>query len=802
MIKELNYKELKKWFDENEFGFKTTSEIQPCKNVIGQERAIEALEFALNVKNKGYNVFMCGVRGTGKTSFAIEYAKKAAAAEKTPNDMCYVYNFDNPKYPKLLYFEAGKGREFKEEFEDIIQILSLEIPKAYNDRDYEEQKESIVKDYQEKRDEIVKIMTEEAKQYGFGVKMTNSGMYFLPIVDGVTISEEDFESLSEEQKNEISAQSDIIQDKAAEIMRVIKDFEKQTKKEIDSIEYNIVLFTVGYYLSPLQDKYRDNDEVSKYLAKIKEDILDNIEDFVEDDSEEDEAAAVQMILPWISKKTTEESLNKYKVNLIVDNSELNGAPVIVDYNPTYSNLIGEVEYDSEYGNFITDYMKIKPGLLHKANGGYLILQASDLLSNPYAWETLRRVLKTGEIVIEPIKEYQLGAIAVASIRPEAAKCSVKVILVGSSYYYDILNEYDDEFLKLFKIAPMFDYEMKLTDENVKNVACFIKGFVAKENSLEFDVGAVRAVVEYSVRLAERKDRLSTCFSQINEILAEANAWAKMDHAEIISEKYVKKAVKKKISFAGLYEDKLTEMIMENDMLIETQGEAVGQINALTVIDMGTYSFGKPSRITASSYLGKSGIINIEKEAQMSGNIHDKGVQVIKGYLGGKYAQDFPLSLSCRICFEQSYSYIDGDSASSAEIYAVLSSLSGLPLRQDIAVTGSVNQKGVIQPIGGVIYKIEGFFDICSRRGLTGSQGVIIPVQNVKDLVLNDEVIDAVKEGLFHIYPVSSIDEGIEILTGVKAGTKSKTGKYSQNTVHGRVLKQLKSYYKKSSVEEE
>lgn len=800
MVKELNYRELKKWFDEKELGFETTESLEPNSGIIGQEKGIEALEFALNIKSKGYNVYMSGIRGTGKSTFAEEYAKKIAKTEKTPDDICYVYNFDNPKCPKLLSFQAGKGKEFKDELEELIHVLSIEIPKAYNAQDYEEEKERIIKEYQDKRDDVIKLMTDEAKENGFGAKMTNSGMYFMPIIDGVTISEEEFEELSEEDKEKISENSEVIQDKAAEVMKTIKGFEKDTKKEIDEIEYNIGLFTVGHYLSALQDKYSDNAEVSEYLCQIKEDILDNLEDFIEEDSEEDENA-LQMMMPWISKKTAEESLNKYKVNLIVDNSETEGAPVVVDYNPTYSNLIGEVEYDNEYGNFTTDYMKIKPGLLHKANGGYLILQASDLVSNAYAWETLRRVLKTNEIVIEPVKEFQLGGIAVASIKPEAVKCSVKVILVGSGYYYDLLSEYDDEFYKLFKICAMFDYEMKLTEENVKSVVHFIKGFVAKENSLEFDAGAVSAVLEYSVRIAERKDRLSTCFSRINEILAQANAWAQIDGAKLITRDYIKKAIDKKISFANLYEEKLNEMILDGDIMIDTEGEAVGQINGLAVMDMGTYSFGKPTRITASSYLGKAGIVNIEKEAEMSGPIHDKGVQVIIGYLGGKYAKDFPLTLSCRLCFEQNYSGIDGDSASSTEIYAILSSLSELPIRQDIAVTGSVNQMGMIQPIGGVIYKIEGFFDICKARGLTGKQGVIIPVQNVKELVLKDEVIEAVKAGLFHIYPVSSVDEGIEILTGVKAGKRSAAGKYAQGSVNFKVMKKLRSYYKKSIEEE-
>lgn len=799
MFKELSYDELKNIYDDFEFEFKSTEDMEVSDSIIGQQKAVEALEFGLNVKSKGYNIFVSGIKGTGKTTFAEAFAKKIAKKEKAPDDVCYVYNFDNPKAPKFLKFKAGTGKIFKEEIDDIVYQLSIEIPKAYNSADYEEEKEKIVRDYQDRRDEIIKQMTDEAKENGFGAKMTNTGMYFMPIIDGVTISEEEFDNLDEDKKEEISKSSETVQERAADVMRQIKEFEKETKKEIDEIEYNIGLFTVGYYLNNVQEKYSCNEEVSKYLMAVKEDILNNIEDFIEDENDDDEN--MQLMIPWISKKTAEDSLAKYRINLIVDNSDLEGAPVIVDFNPTYSNLIGEIEYDNEYGNFTTDFMKIKPGLLHKANGGYLILQVSDLISNSYAWETLRRVLKTNEILIEPIKEYQLGGIAVSTIKPQPLDVNVKVILVGSNYYFEILSEYDEEFLKLFKIYSMFDYEMDNSKENIRNIAQFVKNFAVKEKTLPFDISAIREVIKHSARLAERKDRLTTRFSQLNEVLAEANTWARLENAESVDRNYIRKAIEKKNRFCNLYEEKLNNMIIENEIMIDTEGAKVGQINGLAVLETGTASFGKPSRITATTYMGKSGIVNIEKEAELSGSIHDKGVQVLNGYLGATYAQEFPLSLSCRVCFEQNYNGVDGDSASSTELYAILSSLSNLPLRQDIAVTGSVNQRGEIQPIGGVIYKIEGFFDICYKRGLTGTQGVIIPIQNVKDLVLKDEVLTAIKDKKFHIYPVASIDEGIEILTGVKAGSRSAKGKYNVSSVHGKVMKKLKYFYNKSIEEE-
>ena len=795
MLKELKYTQLKKVYDESIFN--ELDKFQYMEDAIGQKKAIEALKFGLSIKNKGYNIYVSGESGSGRTTFSEKYARKIAQNEKTPDDIIYVYNFKDPKAPKLLKLSAGKGIEFKNDIKELIHLLSIEIPKTFNSKEFEEEKDKILKHHNEKKEEIINCITEIAKENNFGIKNSTSGIYFMPIINGTTISEEEYEELSEDEKSQINERSEVLQEDALQTMKSIKELELETKKQIDRIEYNLGLFTIGRHLDILQNKYIENKCVSEYLVCLKEDILDNIELFIEEETEEDDTLS---LLPLINKKSEEDILAKYSVNLIVDNSNLKGAPVIVSYNPSYTNLIGEIEFENELGNFTTDYMKIKGGLLHKANGGYLILNVEDILKNSYALESLFRVLKIGEICIEPLKEFHLGGISVSTIKPEILNINVKIILIGSEYYYDVLNEYEEDFKKLFKIHSIFDYEMENTTENILSVAKFIKNFEETEQTLNFDKTAIKAILEYCHKISRTQNMLTTKFNILTEILIEANAWASMDNSKTITEKYVKKAIKKKIEFCNTYEEKFNSMILENDIMIKTDGFEIGQINGLAVLDYGDYAFGKPSKITATTYVGKAGLVNIEKEAELSGNIHNKGVQVISGYLGEKYAFEFPLSLSCRICFEQNYNGVDGDSASSTELYAIISSLSEIPIKQGIAVTGSVNQKGEIQPIGGVTEKIEGFFDICNKRGLTGTQGVIIPFQNVKDLCLKDEVIDAVKQFKFHIYPITSIDEGLEILTDKKAGEKQKNNKFTENSIHFKAMKKLKYFYEKGNEE--
>ncbi|MBQ6887800.1 MAG: AAA family ATPase [Lachnospiraceae bacterium] len=791
---ELQYTQLKNSCFPNDLPFQTTAELEPLEGIIGQERAVKAFEFGLAVKMKGYNIYMSGPSGTGKTTYARCSTEKLAAGEPVPSDWCYVYNFKNPKEPVALSFVAGKGKKFKEDIEEFISLCKKELEKAFQAEDYEEQKYAIIHKFEDLQDSILEEMRTVASEYNFQVKSTKTGIYFLPVVNGELIEDENYDSLSEEDKSRIEKQTQIIQEKADVFMRQVHDFEKECEKQVDELDKKIGTFAIGHHVEALKESYKDNKRVVSYISAIQEDILDHLEKFVENEAEEEDSLAA--LLPLFGKKPEEDDTPKYSVNLIVDHSQTKGAPVVVTFNPTYSNLMGEMEYDSEFGSLSTDFTKIKGGLFHQANGGYLIVQAHDILAAPHAWEALRRVIKTKEINMDSLRELQ-GTTTAPTLKPEPIPAQFKVIMIGSEYFYELLNECDEEFDKFFKIRADFDYEMPRNKENILKIAGFIKSFVEREKTLEFDVSAVCAIIEHSNRSASNQEKLSTRFNYLAEILGEAYTWAKLENASVITAEHIHKTVYEKEQRMKLYEEKLDEMLDENVIMIDTTGKKIGQINGLAVLDMGSYAFGTPSRITATTYVGKSGIVNIEKEARMSGNTHDKGVQIITGFLGQTYAQKFPMSLSCRVCFEQNYNGIDGDSASSTELYCILSSLSDLPIRQDLAVTGSVNQKGEIQAIGGVTHKIEGFFNLCKKRGLTKEQGVIIPVSNVKDLVLNDEVVNAVKDGIFHIYPISHINEGIELLMGYPAGEKDEQGEFPLDSVHGKVYAKLKAFAKAS-----
>lgn len=790
MKTELNYTQLNNREDINKFSFKTTDDIEPFKGIIGQERAVKAFEFGLNVKMKGYNIYVSGPSGSGKTTYAKLSAKEKAKNEAVPYDWCYVYNFDDPRSPLSLRFEPGIGRQFRDDMNELVSFFKTELTKAFTSEDYDKEKSDLSRTYDDKRDELIKKLDSVASENSFALKTSNSGIIFQPIIDNVLITEENYDSLDEDVKNGINERLESMQDVVNSIMRDIKNIDKEYRQKMDDLDYKIGMFAIGHYVSALQEKYQYSERVIKYLESVQEDVLENIDQFSEQEPDEEDPVAA--LLPKLGGTKNDDATLKYRVNLIVDNSKTEGAPVIVDYNPTYYNLVGEVEYDNEYGNLTTDFMKIKPGLMHRANGGYLIIQAQDLLSSVQAWEALRRIIKTKEITIENLRD-QVGAIAVTTLKPEPIPSDVKVILVGGAYYYELLRGYDEDFSKLFKIRADFDYEMDRNDDNIFKIAGFISKFCENEKTLPFDSSAVASVIEYSSRSVESQKKLSTRFNLIAEILAESATWAQLDNAEIVTAEYVKKAEEEKAYRLSMYQEKMNELLDNNTIMIATDGYCVGKINGLAVLDMGDYSFGSPTRITATTYMGKSGIVNIEKEAEMSGPTHNKGVQIITGYLGRMYAQKMPLSLSCRIAFEQNYNGIDGDSASSTELYCILSSLSEIPVNQSLAVTGSVNQCGEIQAIGGVTHKIEGYFDLCSRRGLTGKQGVVIPESNVNDLVLKDDVIEAVKNGMFHIYSISTIDEGIELLLGTEAGIMDENGDYPPESVHGKVMAKLKKF---------
>ena len=788
---ELTYTQLKNRCTADTFSFQTTAELRPLEGIIGQERAESAFDFGLAVKMKGYNIYMSGPSGTGKTTYARTSTERLAKTEPVPMDWCYVHNFQDAKRPCALSFPPGMGKQFKKDMAKLVTYIKKELQKAFRSEDYEKQKIAIVHGIGQQQNELLDTMNEMAVEYDFHVKSSEAGVWFIPVVNGEPVEDEAFEALPAELKSKIEENSVIVHEKAGVILRQIQDLERDSDVQMEELNRRVGRFAIGHYLDEMLERYREFDRVTAYIEAVERDVLENLERFMEQEAEQE--IDLSALLNASPQKAQEDVTGKYRVNLIVDHSETRGAPVVVTFNPTYSNLMGEIEYDNEYGNLTTDFMKIKGGLFHQANGGYLIVQAQDILSAPNAWDALRRCIKTREINMDSLREFS-NAMIVSTLKPEPIPADIKVIMVGSSYYYELLSQYDEEFGKFFKIRSDFDYEMPRTYENMHKIAQFIKGFVEREHTPEFDVSAVCAVIEYSSRSAQRQDKLSTQFNYLSEILCEAVTWAQLEKAVIVTAEHIHRAVAEKEQRLRLYQEKLDAMLAEEIIMIDTDGAEVGQINGLAVLDMGRYAFGTPTRITATTYVGKSGIVNIEKEARMSGQTHDKGVQIINGFLGQTYAQKFPLSLSCRVCFEQSYNGIDGDSASSTELYCIISSLADIPIRQDLAVTGSVNQKGEIQAIGGVTYKIEGFFDLCKKRGLTGKQGVLIPVSNVRELVLNDQVVEAVKDGMFHIYPISHINEGIELLMQTRAGEQDENGFFPPDSVHGKVYAKLQKFH--------
>ena len=787
-IKELNYTQLKKECDPSFFKFKTTRELDPFDGVIGQARAIKAMEFGLNIDIKGYNLYIEGPTGIGKTIYAKNKLTELAKTKPIPDDWCYLYNFANSNEPIAINLPAGLGREFTNDMNQFIETIKNEIRSAFNNQDFEKEKESIQRDVEDKKIKLIDKLNKDAAKQGFEIKNTSSGIYFLPMINGKTLTEEEFNALDEKVRADFEERSTLIQQETIETMKKIKDIETKATEKMNSWQNNIALFAVTIQVNELRNKYKKFPKIQSFLKNVQKDILTNLNDFIEDEKPNNINAQMQL-----AKGVNGKPWDKYKVNLFVDNSELEGAPVVIDSNPSFYNLFGKLEYENSFGTMRTDFTLIKPGLIHKANGGYIVLQIRDLLANPILWDSFKRVLRTKLIYVDTLKDYQMNTVAIASVKPEPIPVNIKVVLIGPSNIYYQLLEMDEDFRKLFKVKVEFDEEAPRTDSNMFKIAQFIHNFCEKEKAPHFNAGAVAKVIEYCSRTVENQTKLSTQLNDITELLGEACTWAKMEKAKVVTAEYVKKAINERIERINKYDQRLVEMIQNGTIMIDTDGQKVGQINGLSVMHIGDYSFGKPAKITANTYIGKSGIVNIEREVELSGTSHSKGVMILSAYIGEKFAQEKPLSLSASLCFEQMYNGVDGDSASSTELYALLSSLSELPIKQSIAVTGSVNQKGEIQPIGGVTDKIEGFFNICKLRGLTGEQGILMPYQNIKNLNLNDEVIKAVKDGKFHIYAIKTIDEGIEALTGVPAGKKNKNGEYTVGTVNYLVNEKLKKY---------
>ena len=786
---ELNYKDLKMTCNQNLFKFETTQELEPIETGIGQDRGIKALEFGLQVDVKGYNLYLEGPSGVGKTMYTKNYLDKISKKKKTPSDWCYIYNFENPNEPISVELPAGQGKEFRDSMDGFIKEIRKDIKKTFNNDDFEKEKALIKQEFEEKRTALLDKLNEDASKYNFQVKAAQNGIYMMPIVNGQAIEEEEFEKLDDNIKQQYEEKSVIVQEQIMNVIGQIKEIERESDKKISEWQSNVALLTVNVHINYLKSKYKRNKKINKFLNDVKQDVLKNIPTFLEDETQQPQG---NQQVPVVNKKP--DPCMNYRVNLFVDNSNREGAPVIMDSNYSYHNIFGSLEYENYYGALKTDHTMLKAGLMQKANGGYIIFQAKDLLANGMCYETLKKALRVKQLSIENTTD-QRSSMVLVSLKPEPIPLDLKVILIGNGAIYQTLLAMDSDFRKLFKIKVEFEEDALINSENVNKLAQIIHGFCEHEELPHLDRSAMARIVEYASKIAGNHNKVSTRFDDLIQVVSEAATWAKIAKSKIVTSEFVDKALSERIERVKKYDSKYLEMIKENTLLINTSGYEVGELNGLTVMTIGDYTFGKPAKITVNTYTGETGVVNIEREVEISGPSHSKGVLILTGYLGEMFAQNMPLCLTASICFEQLYNGVDGDSASSTELYGLLSSLSGIPINQSIAVTGSVNQKGQIQPIGGVNEKIEGFFQICKMRGLTGEHGVMIPVQNVENLQLSDEIIDAVKNKLFHVYAVSTIEEGIEVLTGVPAGKKDKDGHFPAGTVNYLVYEKLKKYAK-------
>lgn len=782
-IKELKSADLVSKVNGSQFNFKTTNDISAYNGIIGQTRALETVETALEMPQKGFNLYVCGQVGMGKMPYVLSIVNKLAKTKPVPNDLCYIHNFENPNEPIAISLPAGQGREFKEDMNRFISVIRDGLLKIFNSQDFEKEKKVITKQYSDKKNEVLRKFDEYTSAQGFKIKTATDGIYFSPIYNGNVLNENEFNALDEKIKEEFKAKSPKIQEETLVIMKKLEELDKECNYKVASWQANMITYVVSKNINDLKIKYKGDLKIQNFFYAVQEDVVKNADHFKEQKQDANVPPQMRNInKPW----------QKYRVNLIVNNENLKHAPVVVCSNPTYYDLFGKLEYENVMGAMKTDHTMLKAGSFYKANGGYLLVNARDLITNMTIWEAFKRVIRNSELTIDSSRD-MTTPVTMIGIKPEAIPINTQIVLFGSEAIYQQLANVDSDFKKLFKMKADFDDSIDKNTDSIRRTIEYVAYVVKKDNLLPFKSEAVKAVIEYSSRCAGDKTKLTAMQVDLTDIIIESSHVAKTAEKKSVDAEDVYTAALNRRKRYGKYDDGLKKMIQEGSIIISTDGDAVGQINGLTILNIGEVSYGKPVRITANTYLGKSGIVNIEREVSMSGTTHSKGVFILSAYIGEKFAQDIPLCFNASICFEQLYNGVDGDSASSTELYAILSSLSGIPIHQGIAVTGSVNQKGEIQPIGGVTDKIEGFFEVCKMQGLTGKQGVIIPYQNVKNLVLSHEIIDAVDKGMFHIYPVSTIDEGIEILTGVKFGKYKEDVGFEKDTISYHVYNKLKKY---------
>jgi predicted ATP-dependent protease len=779
-VRELCPEELTRHLDPETLEFRTTADVEPLVGTVGQPRAIDAIEAGLAMVTAGFNLFASGPAGSGRRTTVLDLIRSVATERPAPDDWVYVYDFRNPDQPKALHLPAGRGSELARALDEFLEAARRELRRAFESEDYARRQQEIVAGIQEQRHVLDRELEQFAAAQGYALKTTPAGVVTMPVLDGEPVSIEKFETLPEPRRTEIRRAGKEIEERTAGYAHRLHELEKEAAQRIRQLQHEVARFATGPLIRDLEERFGEEPEVLAHLADVQREVLDNIDDFREGEQE------TLAFLPVPQRDRTA----RFRVNAFVSNDKDDGAPVVVEANPTYYNLLGRLEYRAAFGSMVTDFREIKPGALHRANGGFLVLDALDLLRHPFSWEALKRALTVREARVENLGE-EFSALPSASLRPAPIALEVKVVLIGPPLVYHLLYQLDDDFRELFKIKADFSPELDWTPEHHVSYAAFVSRWVRDNGLRHFDRGAVARTIEYGARLCEDQEKLSARLIEISDVVSEASFWAGRAGHEVVQATDVDVAIRKKEYRSNLLEERLQELVEDGTIVIETDGHQVGQVNGLSMLELGDYAFGRPVRVSARTSLGRGGVASVERETKLSGPIHSKGVMILTGYLAATYAEELPLALSANLTFEQSYDEVEGDSASSTELYALLSALSGLPLEQGIAVTGSVDQHGSIQAVGGVTRKVEGFYAACKTHGLTGRQGVLIPAANVRNLMLAEEVVEAVRDGRFHLWPVRTVDEGIELLTGRPAGEPREDGSFPPDSVHALVQERLR-----------
>ncbi len=791
--------------DLDKFTFNTTADLEPIESLsdaLGQPRAVESLRFGSGMQHHGYNIFALGQPGTGRHSMVEQVLKGQFKDAPSPDDWCYVNNFEDQSQPKTLRLPSGKGAGFVKDMEKMIKDARNALKATFESEEYQNRVQSVEEELKEKQQKAFEEMNNRAREKGLTIVRTPAGIAFAPIKDnGEVMPPDEYQQIPEDARHRYEQEMGNLQAESQKIFQKIPQWQKEIREKLEKLNREVAEYSLSELINGLSSQYGDIACISKHLESLKKDIMENLQTFLTGGQQQQQMGQLagllqqqqqQQILSGDETDMNTPAMRRYKVNLIVDNSKQEGAPIIFEDNPSYANLVGKVEHMSQMGALITDFNLIKSGSLHRANGGALVIDARKALTHPGAWEGLKRALKSDCIKIESLAE-MYSLLSTVMLEPEPIPLNVKVVIIGEPFIYYIIQQIDPEFSELFKVAADFDVQMERSDANQDAYARLLGNVVANRNLLHFDKNAIGRVIEQSSRMMEDGERLNIKIRDIDDLMMEADYWARQNGGDIVKRDDVQKAIDSKIHRSDRLRQRIHEEIHRGTLHIETEGAAVGQVNGLSVMMLGDFAFGRPSRISGRVQIGKGQVINIEREAKLSGPLHSKGVLILTGFLGARYARERPLSLNASLVFEQSYGGVDGDSASSTELYALLSAISEVPIKQQFAVTGSVDQYGRVQAIGGVNEKIEGFFDVCSKKGLSGDQGVLIPATNIKNLMLRKDVVDAVGNNDFHIYPIETIDQGIELLTGMPAGEPDEQGSYSKDSVNGRVQAKLQEF---------